>query len=100
MPTVEICGVRGVRVKPTKSKVILALSSLALHLSGAVDRVDAQFSGDVDDQYIERCELLRNQTLEELQRFLAENPEDPCAVIAASLLAGEAVPADRDDTPY
>ena len=79
----------------------MALSTLALRfLPGAVDVADAQFIGGVDDQYLERCELLRNKTLEELQQFLIENPADPCAVIAASLLSGEAVPASQDDTPY
>lgn len=88
----------GVRVKPTKNKVVLALSSLALNLSAAVDGVNAQF--DVDDQYIERCELLRNQSLSELLDFLRNNPDDPCAVVAALLVTGEARPASLEDTNY
>lgn len=68
------------------NKLLLALGAIALSAVVATDEADAQ-------DYQGQCEWLSQRSAPELEQFIKDNVNDPCAEVAALLLVERTQPA-------
>ena len=73
-----------------RNKLLLALGAIALGSTAGAGRAAAQ---DADGDYQSQCNWLANQSDEALQRYIEGNLDNPCAEVAAVLLAERSQPA-------